>query len=877
METKRIIQLFQDATEADLKSGNYLVIDGADGTKRLPAELVAKASDIKEIDDKKADKSSVFSVIPSFNLYNSSLRKFLGSGTISSTILAGSHGHFIEVPIDHSKGRIYVERNFGRTEIAFWAATTAGTPAIGSQVIDQSVYLSADHKSFYIDPSSTANYLAILYWIDNYGGVTEQQALDGLYCSYGEKTDGVLKTDELAEEIASCSEGILNVNARVDGLIERIENIRVDGDEIEIHIPNTTENVIENATIKLALHRGENSLTSNWQQIFSTSFDKNFSSLKFFEGNTILPHNVVSSGNYEFVSDYDLFGQCILHLSDNSLIGSKNNKVYRSTNNKDFVEIGLNGIAVYVDSNDNIFTENNYKLYKAFAPNYTNVAEILDYTDTKSRVDPNSIAEDDLGNMYCGLYQEEWNVKVYRMKAGEASFSLCLTDAECQHVHCITIDKNVTPNHIYVGLDNSSTNPKCYRSVDGGDNWAEVDIPFRNRDYGYRYFGNGFTLGCGEANILGGATIYKTTDVDDVNACKAVCSTLQGVRKIQKIADTIVAFGCAGGTNKIEQYLISNDDGETWSTAYAGNIESLYHTSSGDGIRYTTDYFMPMGSAEPQVIATGFNRGYTRIYFGGNHYQALVYVNVGNIPAGGKTIKLKTGYIVDSSDESKTHSVMVAPKMTIAMNEGTGTKLNGIEVENGFSWVDAKGCVRYGGLQGALEKSKYAVKLNDNSRMHIGNVPINDFKFTLTMYCNISNSSGERKTILSTANDKLRIYIAGTNLGVNVNYKEILIAIPKPLLYAKSLQFMAVSVGVNGENLELKIYVPDSDYSFIRNYPLDQFDTTPISTYDLWLGARTNSYSAKSFNGEFSYVELYEGALSAEQIREIYHGRRYFP
>ena len=104
-----------------------------------------------------------------------------------------------------------------------------------------------------------------------------------------------------------------------------------------------------------------------------------------------------------------------------------------------------------------------------------------------------------------------------------------------------------------------------------------------------------------------------------------------------------------------------------------------------------------------------------------------------------------------------------------------------------------------------------------------------------------------------------------------------MIDINKPLLYAKSLQFMAVSVGVNGENLELKIYAPDSDYSFIRNYPLVQWDTTPISTYDLWLGARTNNYSAKSFNGEFSYVELYEGALSAEQIREIYHGRRYFP
>lgn len=862
------------ATEAEISAGHYFVIDSANGKKKLPAEAVAKASE-------KANKEAVYSTLPSVNIYNSTQRKFVGNSGIDSTILTGSHAHFIEIPIDPSKGRIYVERVFGRSDIAFWAATTAAAPAIGSQVIDRSVFIDSSRKAFYIDPSPTANYLALMYWVDNYGGVTEQQALDGLYCSYGQKTDGVLITAVLAEEIASCDAGILDVNARVDGLIERVENIRVDGDEIEIQIPNTTGNVVENATIKFALHRGENSSVSDWQHIFSAAFDTDFSSLRFFEGTTPLPHNKVSSGNYEFVPDDGLFGPHVLHLSDNSLIACKNNKVYRSTDNTNFTELGVNGIALYVDSNDNIFTENGYKLYKSFAPSYSNVVEVLDYTATQSSIHLHAIAEDSEGNMYCGLYQAAWDVKVYRMKAGESSFSLCLTDADCQHVHSVTVDKTVTPNHIYVGVDNSATAPKCYRSVDGGDNWAEIDIPFRNRDYGYRYFGDGFALGFGEANILGGPTIYKTTDIDDANACKAVCHTLQGVRTIQKIEDTIVAFGVAGEANKIEQYMVSNDDGETWLTAYAGNLESLSHVNAGDGIRFTTDYFVPMGANEQQVIGTGYNRGYTRIYFGGNHYQALVYVNVGDIPVGGKTIKLKTGYVVDSSNESRTHSVMVVPKMTIAMNEGTGTKLNGIEVENGFTWADTNGCVRYGGLQGALEKSKHAVILNNNSMMNIGHVPINDFKFTLTMYANhdnnFTNYRGYRTTILSTANNKFRIYTAGTNLAVNVNYKELLIPVPKTLLYAKSLQFMAVSVGVNGSDLKVKIYDPDRENKFTRSFALADWDITPISAYDLWLGARTGTSSAISFAGELSFVELYEGALTAQQIREIYHGRRYFP
>ena len=105
--------------------------------------------------------------------------------------------------------------------------------------------------------------------------------------------------------------------------LKKLKNLRIDGDEIEIQIPNTTGNVVENATIKFALHRGENSSASDWQHIFSEAFDTDFSSLRFFEGTTTLPHNNVSSGNYEFVPDNGLFGPYVLHLSDNSLIASK--------------------------------------------------------------------------------------------------------------------------------------------------------------------------------------------------------------------------------------------------------------------------------------------------------------------------------------------------------------------------------------------------------------------------------------------------------------------------------------------------------------------------------------------------------------------------
>ncbi len=46
------IHLLSDtATEADLKAGNYFALDGAEGTKRIPAEVVAKASLVENIEN----------------------------------------------------------------------------------------------------------------------------------------------------------------------------------------------------------------------------------------------------------------------------------------------------------------------------------------------------------------------------------------------------------------------------------------------------------------------------------------------------------------------------------------------------------------------------------------------------------------------------------------------------------------------------------------------------------------------------------------------------------------------------------------------------------------------------------------------------------
>ena len=52
MATKRIKDLTATATQMDLVSGNYLALDGTNGTKKLPAELIAKESSLEDTDSR---------------------------------------------------------------------------------------------------------------------------------------------------------------------------------------------------------------------------------------------------------------------------------------------------------------------------------------------------------------------------------------------------------------------------------------------------------------------------------------------------------------------------------------------------------------------------------------------------------------------------------------------------------------------------------------------------------------------------------------------------------------------------------------------------------------------------------------------------------
>lgn len=92
MATKRINQLAQTATEADLVAGNHLVVDTTDGTKRLPAEMITKISDIVKIN------SSIFENLLETKSFSSGYLKEDGSiGT--STQLKTQVSDFVRLSV----------------------------------------------------------------------------------------------------------------------------------------------------------------------------------------------------------------------------------------------------------------------------------------------------------------------------------------------------------------------------------------------------------------------------------------------------------------------------------------------------------------------------------------------------------------------------------------------------------------------------------------------------------------------------------------------------------------------------------------------------------------------------------------------------------
>ena len=303
-------------------------------------------------------------------------------------------------------------------------------------------------------------------------------------------------------------------------------------------------------------------------------------------------------------------------------------------------------------------------------------------------IDISNMAQDDDGYLYFARYQTEWTgTKLYVSDSTGENFKCVDWRLDKQHNHAIRINRHVYPNEVYVTYDDTKHSPLCqvttnhagydliknnsdYDDTDytqvrklSTQSFIQVPIPYQNSDY-FGYFGiidedeekfytgengkvyttpdNVYGIGYGESNILGGPSLYKTTDKWDQSKYYALVETTHGIRNVVNPVEGILVTGLLSGNYaQTEQLAISYDEGENWTTVFTEGFK--YSNGAGNGaMRFFTDYFTPKGADEAQMISSGYTSYSLRSKFGGDNYSALCYVTLDKLAATGDKIFVRT-------------------------------------------------------------------------------------------------------------------------------------------------------------------------------------------------------------------------------------------
>lgn len=428
--------------------------------------------------------------------------------------------------------------------------------------------------------------------------------------------------------------------------------------EFTITISNNSGAVIKNAAIAVGLHNTIGITPANNNAAFQV-YDEVFSGptgFKFFDGEKELPYYIESESDCNYIVDKNILtGQKTLAVFPNGKIAVFNANTQKMQLSEDdgatWTDICSNITSrpyriLLPDSQNNLFVASNdgKYLYKyTSADNYQAGTTVMDMSELDTKIG-SILAEDSEGNLYIGTYQSApWHCVIRKSTDHGDTWAIVFDTTNSQHVHNIYVNKKVTPNEIFIGLDNYIGSVRTYVSTDYGATWTNISdtIPYNNKDYAFRYAGENFYIGCGERNVLGGATLYKTSDYTDQSAYYPLFDNGQGIRDVTNVIDgsdnVLVAGGCIGAPVSTEQLFLSEDKGETWKTVFMRTYP-INDIPAGVGLRT----FSRKGD---QIISQSYTGYAMRFVYGNGAKTIVAIVSVGDIPTTGKTITLKTGYV----------------------------------------------------------------------------------------------------------------------------------------------------------------------------------------------------------------------------------------
>ena len=486
-----------------------------------------------------------------------------------------------------------------------------------------------------------------------------------------------------------------------------------------------------------------------------------------------------------------------------------------------------------------------------------------------------------------GLYQESaMDARIYVSADGGETFSMCYQNTDKQHVHLISVDRTTTPNEVYAGLDDgaSTYRPLCVKTSDHGTTWIEVPVPYRCRDYFPAYCGNGYKLGGGESNSLGGVTLYKTTDAMDADAYYTVINTTQGIRTVMSPAEgVLICGGCAGRTDCIDQIFLSKDEGETWQTVYAENWSRS--AGVGDGVRWFTEAFTPMGSSEEQVIITGNSRDYwLRAKFGDTYHYGLCYVSLGSLPTTGRTIKVKYGYAMKYPKRTYKKRDIVTPVLWLPLNEGNGRIVkeqitgNLCTITGDYAW-EKNNSVRYGGFQFTNQiNNGTALKLATGSYIKLGTFTNLSFNKDCTIAFWASTGynnqdwrlSGVKKVILQNQDIAMVLENAWEEIWFPSENIDTHTMSNPGILSSAAFNLFYLTI-TNDALPTIAVYVNDATEA-IQPKMATAWGTGLFSDSDLYIGCPNPTDIIYTFPHSLAHIMVFDKVLSTEERRDIYHG-----
>lgn len=686
--------------------------------------------------------------------------------------------------------------------------------------------------------------------------------------------------------------------------INSLRKMRDGGGEIEIDIRNDEGRVVKNAIIPLTIHWGAQGHTDSRRHVFmNESCKQDFSDIRFTDLNgNMLEMVIASRGNYELIPD-DRIPQIVRQDSEGNLFLSSRTSSFgiliSSDNLATTTRILADGSLVFVDSNDDIFYclgDKLYKMYKSDGYSTSNLVNTIG--DSSSRIFETSFVEDDMGYLYHGCYQDGYLCKVWRsINSGETWTEILSTSN--QHVHSIVLDKYTTPNTIYVNVDGSnwdpSIAPRTYKSIDRGNSWIEIDFNgeegFPSKgfypDYGVLIAIDGFRIGGGEGAVKGIPTIYRTSDDENFQV------TLDFAQNTQKAAvngEAIYVMGGANVSNKYIKIFRSIDKGLTWEVindnAFEDSNTMGYSYRSGTG----QEVVFPKGSEEPHLMLqcrdSPSRYVSLRAYEGGDHYQALVYVRVPELPEGWSKIKVQSGYIMDDVQgdvfvPSNNYDESLVFHLPLNEYSAKVRDIRGNTYQVGENWIGGE-IKRYGWTLPVFTPAYDSAVSFDNKGVEIEAPFSKNSDFTINFWMKLDDYDSvttateynrSKKFILGRIQEGNNLFISRENLqrlvlNFGVNTKVHISNVVNPDTVRIARMFTIVVTG--GSSPELRVY---ANGALRGSKPLDGLGNTSNSSVKWNIGGFHEPVGMDEVEKSyFSDIKVFDKALNDKEVRELFEG-----